>query len=349
MQNISRWLTVLACAMSAGHTLANVPSAKASQSDPSAVNAAISLAPRIPPNEKGLPTIIAKPWFTVTDKTAAFGGQASKVLLEGPSFDKEGNLLFVEYITGRVMRLSPNRDLTVVLAKNTSGAAGLDIRKDGRIFVAGFMDPTVGGTLFSIRPDGSDKQIILDRQSGYVPDDVAVDSQGGFYFTDIRGSNIDPTGGVYYVAPDMKTITPVHLHMSMANGVALSPDEKTLWVSETGRGLLHRIELAAPAKIAPYGLTIPYRFTAAKADSIRTDASGNVYVALFNEGRVLVFDPRGVPIVQLLTSDRDHGEFLMTTSMAIKPGSREVYIVSNDRDGRKATIYRADMADTAVD
>lgn len=38
---------------------------------------------------------------------------------------------------------------------------------------------------------------------------------------------------------------------------------------------------------------------------------------------------------------RDPGEFLYTTSMAIRPGTRDLYILSSDHDGRRATIYRA--------
>jgi sugar lactone lactonase YvrE len=37
-------------------------------------------------------------------------------------------------------------------------------------------------------------------------------------------------GGVYYVSPDFKSITPVIQNLAVANGVALSTDEKTLWV-----------------------------------------------------------------------------------------------------------------------
>ena len=130
--------------------------------------------------------------------------------------------------------------------------------------------------------------------------------------------------------------------MSMPNGIALSPDGKTLWVGEVGTGFLHRINLATPTQISPVvGTTMRYHFTGATVDSLRTDSDGNVYAALAGEGRVMVFNPKGVPIGQILIPDRERGELLFTTSMAIKPGTRELYILSSDYPGRTAKIHRA--------
>ncbi|MEJ7195207.1 SMP-30/gluconolactonase/LRE family protein, partial [Staphylococcus epidermidis] len=71
-----------------------------------------------------------------------------------------------------------------------------------------------------------------------------------------------PLGGVYYVSPDFQKVTPVIQNISVANGVALSTDERVLWVTETTTNRLHRIELEEDGvTIAPFGATIPYYFT----------------------------------------------------------------------------------------
>jgi lactonase len=113
--------------------------------------------PNIPIWEKDLPTIVAETWFTVTKDLAALSGVKDRVILEGPRFDKQGNLIFVDCMTGRVLQLSPDRELTAVLTDNTAGAAGIDFDGDGRIVVAGFTTIHSGGTVFAIKPDGSDK------------------------------------------------------------------------------------------------------------------------------------------------------------------------------------------------
>src|SRR4051794_38908115 len=50
----------------------------------------------IPASERGLQAIIAEPWYKVTEQ---------RRVLEGPCFDRNGNLLFSEASGGRVLRL----------------------------------------------------------------------------------------------------------------------------------------------------------------------------------------------------------------------------------------------------
>lgn len=128
----------------------------------------------------------------------------------------------------------------------------------------------------------------------------------------------------------------------MANGIALSPDGKELWATEFSRDLLHRIELASPIKIAPIGTAIPYHFIGPAPDSMRADSDGNLYVAIYGQGRVLVFNKNGIPIGQILLPGRDGGHNLQSTSMAIKPDSKDLYIVTNDgNNGQGANIFHA--------
>lgn len=72
---------------------------------------------------------------------------------------------------------------------------------------------------------------------------MTFDSHDGFYFSDLGSCINYPSAGVYYVAPDFKQITPiVENGMIATNGIALSPDEKVLWITEFGQGKLHLIQ-----------------------------------------------------------------------------------------------------------
>jgi len=254
------------------------------------------LAP-IPTAERDLPTAIAEPYFQVATE--------GQVALEGPAFDRQSNLLFVDVYGGRVMRLSPDRQLTTLYTDKDLHPAGIAIHKDGRIFVAavgamnarGYFD---AGTIIALDPDGSNRQTIVPPSAGHVVDDMVFDNQGGFYFTDFRGTSTEAKGGVFYVTPDFKTITPVMPNMCAANGVALSPDGAVLWATEYCLNRLHRIELAAPGQIARFGASVPYHCIGRAPDSMRTDSAGNAYVAMNWQGRILVFSPYGVPIGQIL-------------------------------------------------
>jgi len=287
----------------------------------------------IPPSERNLQTVVAEPWFKVSNES---------MVLEGPCFDRIGNLLFSDVYEGRVLRLTTDRHLSVVFTKNKLGPGGLAIHKDGRIYIAGVGDLRGPGSIVAISPNGSNTQTIVPQEAGYLPNDLVFDANGGLYFTDFRGTSTDPKGGVYYVSPDLKTITAVLPHLSEANGIALSPDGKRLWTTEFGRNLLHRVDLEGPTQIAAIGTAITYHFTGAAPDSMRTDSDGNVYVAMYGQGRVLVFNRNGIPIGQVLLPGRDEGHNLESTSMVIKPGTNDLYIVTNDANGGQgATIFHA--------
>jgi lactonase len=289
----------------------------------------------IPPSERNLQTVVAEPWFKVSD---------TPMVLEGACFDRNGDLLFTDVYDGRVLRLTSEKQLSVVFTKDKLGPGGLAIHKDGRIFITGVGDLRGSGSIVAIAPDGSAMQTIVPVSAGYLPNDLVFDRNGGFYFSDFRGASTDPRGGVYYVPPDRKTITPVLPHISEANGIALSPDGNRLWTTEFGSNRLLRTDLESPAQIALIGTAVPYYFTGAAPDSMRVDSDGNVYVAMYSQGRVLVFNRDGIPIGQVPLPGRDEGHNLQSTSMAIKPGTNDLYIVTNDgNEGQGATIFHSEV------
>ncbi len=242
---LARTLLVLAClTVAAGHASAD------------GAHGALAYDARtrgpvpIPPGERELQTVTAELWFKVSDEG---------VPLKGPSFDRAGELLFTDAGSGRILRLTPDKRLGTIVPTNELNLGGLAIHKDGRIFAAG----TGGfrrGSIVSVRPDGSDMRTVIPAEAGYVVNDLVFDAKGGFYFTDFRGTSTDLKGGVYYVAPDHKTVTPVLPNLAMANGVALSPDGKVLWATEFGRNTARRrysvraaalVAASSPASASP--------------------------------------------------------------------------------------------------
>ncbi|MNT98957.1 Lactonase drp35 [compost metagenome] len=75
---------------------------------------------------------------------------------------------------------------------------------------------------------------------------------------------------------------------------------------------------------------------------MRVDADGNVYVAIYGQGRVMVFNQIGIPIGQVLLPGREQGHNLLSTSLAIDPNTNTLYSVTSDGDkGQGATIFNA--------
>ncbi len=293
-----------------------------------------SLVP-IPPSEQTLQTAVADLWYKVSDEGR---------ILEGAIFDHNGNLLFCDVTGRRVLRLTPDRQLSTIVTLDALSPGGLALHKDGRLFIAALDIPNSRGVILAINPDGSNLKEVIPASAGYMPNDLVFDSVGGFYFTDFKGTATEPKGGVYYADPDLTSIKPVLPHMAMANGLALSPDGRMLWVTEFGRNLLHRVELADAITIAPIGSAIAYHFVGPAPDSMRLDADGNVYVAIYGQGRVLVFNRGGIPVGQVLLPGREQGHNLHSTSLAIHPERNDLYAVTSDADGGQgATVFHAQV------
>lgn len=287
----------------------------------------------IPPSERSLQSVTATPYYKVSEEGR---------ILEGAIFDKQGNLLFCDVSGRRVLRLTPDKKLSTIVTLDALHPGGLAFHKDGRLFIAALDLVHNVGAIIAVDPDGSGMQNIIAPEAGYMPNDLVFDDKGGFYFTDFKGNSTEPNGGVYYASPDMSSIKVVLPHLAMANGIVLSADGKELWVTEFGRNLLHRVLLSDATTIAPIGTAIAYHFTGPAPDSMRSDSDGNLYVALYSQGRILVFNHSGIPIGQVLFPEREKGHHLLGTSLAIRPGTHDLYAVTSDGDkGKGAAIFHA--------
>ena len=295
-------------------------------------NALTCSAVPIPPWERSLQTVEAQPYFNVS--------QASLVL-EGIVFDRNNNLLFVDVATGRVFKLTPERQLYIVLKENTFGASGLAVHKDGRIFIASVGDMQ-RGSVRAIEPNGTREQMIVAPDAGFLVNDLVFDNLGGFYFTDSRGNSADPQGGVFYVSPNVGSIHAILPGLAVGNGIAIDPVGSQIWATEHAKNRLHRVRLSDATTVAPFGSVVTYQFTGPAPDGARVDSEGNVYVAISGQGRVMVFNRNGLPIGQIVLPDRDKGRNLKSTSLAIRPGHRELFIVANSgSEPGGAMIFRS--------
>lgn len=211
-------------------------------------NALTCSAVPIPPWERPLQTVEAQPYFSVS--------QASLVL-EGIVFDRNNNLLFVDVATGRVFKLTPERQLSIVLKENSFGASGLAVHKDGRIFIASVGDMQ-RGSVRAIEPDGTREQMIVAPDTGFLVNDLVFDNQGGFYFTDSRGNSADPQGGVFYVSPNVGSIHAILPGLAVGNGIAIDPAGSQIWATEHAKNRLHRVRLSDATTVAPFGSVVTY-------------------------------------------------------------------------------------------
>jgi len=282
-----------------------------------------SLVP-LPPDLKGLPTIEAEPWLQIGESPALF--------LEGPAFDRGGNLYISSLLDSRVLKITPEKKVTTILEQPGLLPNGIAFHKDGRMFIA-----CSAGKLISLNPDGTNLTYITARYQGkpVFPNDLVFNSKGNLYVTDFIGHVGSPTGGVYRFSADFTKVEPVVDGLALANGIALTPSGNELWIVETGRADLVYAQLMEDGITIkpPAGCTVPYRFTGGGCDSMTVDAAGNTYVCINGHGRIVVLNLKGIPIANVLIPGRDEGIHLAVTNVKFKPGTDEAYATVSGKGG----------------
>jgi sugar lactone lactonase YvrE len=155
---------------------------------------------------------------------------------EGPTPAPDGSIYFSD-IGNRVMRFDPKTGKTTAVRDPGGRTNGLKFDAKGRL-VACEGANTGGGRRISVTEKDGTVKTLADKFDGKrfnSPNDLTIDAKGRIYFTDPRYVGDEPREldheSVYRVDPD-GTVTRVISDVTKPNGIVLSPDGKTLYLSE---------------------------------------------------------------------------------------------------------------------
>jgi gluconolactonase len=150
---------------------------------------------------------------------------------EGPAFDRDGNLYFVNWLSSSIVRLTPDGVASEFF--NTGGIpAGLAFHRDGSLYVA-----DEGDDIHGVLRVANGRMTILVNEFAGQPlngaNDLVFDSNGVLYFSDPwRSSAENSIGGFYRLFPDGR-LERIDHGLAFPNGVALSVDGTAVYLAVT--------------------------------------------------------------------------------------------------------------------
>ncbi|MDQ2654140.1 MAG: SMP-30/gluconolactonase/LRE family protein [Chloroflexota bacterium] len=265
---------------------------------------------------------------------------------EGPCFDTAGNLYFVNWLSSSIMQRTPAGELSEYF--NTGGIpAGLAFHADGSLYVADEGDDIHG----ILRIAGGEGEIVVNSYQGQPlngANDLVFDRNGVLYFSDPwRSSAANPVGGFYRLFPD-GTLEQIDTGLQFPNGVAISPGGDAVYLAETIPNRILRYAIAPDGAPGPreHWADMPrVSFPGAGdadddlptggPDGMAFDEAGNLYVAYYGGGRVVIFARDGSLVGEILVPGAN------VTNIAFGGPNRRTAIIT---DVATASVYTAPVA-----
>lgn len=260
-------------------------------------------------------------------------GAPTDSFLEGPSFDRAGNLYVVDIPWGRVFRVAPDGTFALV-AEYDGEPNGLKIHRDGRLFVTDYrrglmlVDPASGAVTPLLERDR------LEPFKGL--NDLVFAADGDLYFTDQGLTGLhDPAGRLYRLRATGR-LDVVLDNVPSPNGLVLTPDGKTLYLAVTRGNCVWRVPLLPDGGTMKVGVFVQLSGgLGGGPDGMAMDREGNLAVAHVGLGTVWQFSRLGEPRYRIRSAAG-----IVTTNLAY--GGREnrtLYITESET----GTILTAEL------
>jgi gluconolactonase len=250
---------------------------------------------------------------------------------EGPLY-VDGNLYFVGWVSNTLSKWD-GKTTTVLNHTPGCGHNGLALTKRKTFLLACTEEH---GAILEL--DMTGKQLRRwDADKNSKPfdggiNDIVVTASGGAYATVFGPYKELPTsvvGKILYLAPGSEKWVEVAGDLNYANGIGVSPDQKTLYVSETVGNCMLKFKinddgsLSNRSNFALLNLLVKNKVESwwLGPDSMKVDSKGNIYVAQWFGGKILKISPDGklLHVFKIAAGDG-------TTNVAFSEGEKELYV-----------------------
>jgi gluconolactonase len=261
---------------------------------------------------------------------------------EGPLY-VDGNLYYVAWVSSTLSKWD-GRTTSVLNHTPGCGQNGLALTKQ-KTFLLACDDEH--GAILELDMTGKELRRWEVDSKGQKLDgginDIVVTANGGAYAT-LSGPFVNPPvlvmGKILYLAPASQKWVEVADDLNYANGIGVSPDQKTLYVGETVGNCILKFtingdgSLSRRANLALLNLLTSNKVNSwwTGPDSMKIDSKGNIYVAQWAGGKILKLSPDG-KLLHLFEIAAGNG----TTNVAFGEGEKDLYVtVVNDPNDPQA-------------
>jgi gluconolactonase len=250
---------------------------------------------------------------------------------EGPLM-VDGNLYYVGWVSSTLSKWD-GRTNTVLNRAPDCGHNGLALTKSKTFLIACTHDP---GAILEVDMSGNQRRKWDVDSNGSKFDgginDIVVAANGGAYatvFGPYAGLPTAVVGKILYLAPDGRQWVQVADGLNYANGIGISPDQRTLYVSETVGNCILKFTIDADGTLshksnfALLNLLVKNKVSSwwLGPDSMKIDSQGNLYVAQWFGGKILKLSPDG-KLRHVFDIAAGNG----TTNVAFGDGEKELYV-----------------------
>ncbi|MBL8177603.1 MAG: SMP-30/gluconolactonase/LRE family protein [Bryobacterales bacterium] len=208
---------------------------------------------------------------------------------EGPTADKDGNIYFTEHIHQQILKMDTAGKLSI-FRDPSNNANGLLFDEEERLIACEGAASNAKSPYASRKPKArvtrtnlrtGEVEVLADGYEGQPfdgPNDVTMDSKKRLYFTDLPG------GAVYRIDPDKKITRLLNRpEIQRPNGIAISPDDRTLYLveanqAEGGARMLRAYDLQPDGTLR--NMRVFHNFSPGRsADGLCMDSAGNLHAA----------------------------------------------------------------------
>jgi len=237
------------------------------------------------------------------------------------NFGPDGRL-YAGGIAGQIYVLQPPNYSLRMLAHTLGGYAGVTVDGDHNIYACNAFEHKV----FRFTQDGQYSVYCEKASDGPTiwPNYGLFDSEGNYYFSDSGHDYWKPSGRLIRVDRNKSAESMIGGNWHFSNGIALSPDDGSIYMIETASANIIRIPINKGDTASSPELFA--QLPGNELDGLAFADSGNLYVSCYYPNRIFIIHPD--KNVELLIEDTT-GDFLnQPTNLAFEPNTTRLFIAS---------------------